>query len=638
MQPDVLGINCATGPAEMQEHLRYLSQHSPLPISVLPNAGLPSIVDGRTHYDLTPEQLADVPPPPRRRARRRHRRRLLRHDARAPAPGRRGGRATSSRRRRTPDVRAERVVDLQPGDDRAGPQLPDHRRAHERQRLEGVPRRDARRRLGHAARRWPTSRSARAPTCSTCASTTSAATAPSTWTRSPSASPPRPACRSCSTPPSRRCWRPALQHIGGRAILNSANLEDGELPGSRFDRVMSLAREYGAAVICLLIDERGQARDVEWKMEIAHRIHEIAVERYGLSAERPDLRRADVPAVDRRRRPAPRRHRTRSRRSGGSRPRSPAPTRRSACPTSASASTRPPATRSTACSSTSACRPGSTRRSSTPARSCRSTGSPTSSARSASTWSTTAADPTTTRCSSCSRCSPTSSRRRPRRTTAAGWPVEERLQAPHHRRRPRRPRPPTSTRRWPAASPPLDIVNDVLLDGMKVVGELFGSGQMQLPFVLQSAETMKAAVAYLEPHMEKVGGASAKGKLVLATVKGDVHDIGKNLVDIICTNNGYEVHNLGIKVADRRHGRQGQGGRRRRPRHERPAREVDADHARQPRGAQRARPDRDARAARRRGADPPLRRARPARGLRGPAVLRPRRVRGPAHARRADGR
>ena len=75
-----------------------------------------------------------------------------------------------------------------------------------------------------------------------------------------------------------------LQHIGGRPILNSANLEDGELPDSRFDRVMSLAREYGAAVICLLIDERGQARDVEWKMEVAHRIHEIATERYGLSA------------------------------------------------------------------------------------------------------------------------------------------------------------------------------------------------------------------------------------------------------------------------------------------------------------------------------------------------------------------
>ncbi|MBY0334632.1 MAG: methionine synthase [Acetobacteraceae bacterium] len=94
---------------------------------------------------------------------------------------------------------------------------------------------------------------------------------------------------------------------------------------------------------------------------------------------------------------------------------------------------------------------------------------------------------------------------------------------------------------------PLAIINDILLDGMKVVGELFGSGKMQLPFVLQSAETMKAAVAYLEPHMERVEGQE-KGTIVLATVKGDVHDIGKNLVDIILTNNGYRVVNLGIKV------------------------------------------------------------------------------------------
>jgi 5-methyltetrahydrofolate--homocysteine methyltransferase len=95
--------------------------------------------------------------------------------------------------------------------------------------------------------------------------------------------------------------------------------------------------------------------------------------------------------------------------------------------------------------------------------------------------------------------------------------------------------------------PPLDIINNVLLDGMKVVGELFGAGKMQLPFVLQSAETMKAAVAYLEPFMERVEGQE-KGTIVLGTVKGDVHDIGKNLVDIILTNNGYRVINLGIKV------------------------------------------------------------------------------------------
>ncbi|MGL5131570.1 MAG: vitamin B12 dependent-methionine synthase activation domain-containing protein, partial [Planktothrix sp.] len=96
--------------------------------------------------------------------------------------------------------------------------------------------------------------------------------------------------------------------------------------------------------------------------------------------------------------------------------------------------------------------------------------------------------------------------------------------------------------------PPLEIINTILLDGMKVVGELFGSGQMQLPFVLQSAQTMKAAVAYLEPYMEKSeAGNNGKGTFIIATVKGDVHDIGKNLVDIILSNNGYRVINLGIK-------------------------------------------------------------------------------------------
>ena len=105
---------------------------------------------------------------------------------------------------------------------------------------------------------------------------------------------------------------------------------------------------------------------------------------------------------------------------------------------------------------------------------------------------------------------------------------------------------------------------------------------MQLPFVLQSAETMKAAVAYLEPHMEKAD-AGGKGRVVIGTVKGDVHDIGKNLVDIILTNNGYEVHNIGIKAPLPGLRRQGEGGRGRRHRHERPAREEHAHHAREPR-------------------------------------------------------
>jgi 5-methyltetrahydrofolate--homocysteine methyltransferase len=133
------------------------------------------------------------------------------------------------------------------------------------------------------------------------------------------------------------------------------------------------------------------------------------------------------------------------------------------------------------------------------------------------------------------------------REDRSGWPVEERLKA-RIVDGDRDGLVPDLDEALTGGWKPLDLVNDVLLDGMRVVGDLFGSGQMQLPFVLQSAETMKMAVAHLEPMMERVEGQTSKGRLVLATVKGDVHDIGKNLVDIILTNNGYKVVNLGIKV------------------------------------------------------------------------------------------
>ena len=427
--------------------------------------------------------------------------------------------------------------------------------------------------------------------------------------------------RWCSTPPSRQVMEAGLQWIGGRAILNSANLEDGDAPGHPpRPRVLSLAREYGAAVICLLHRRGGPGP--RRRVEAAGRPPHPRPRRRALRprADRPHLRRADASRCP----PATRTcaatasttieaiRRIKAELPGV--PHHPRPVERVVRPQAR----RPPRPQLGVPARVRAGRPRLRHRPRGHA-SCRSTASPTSSARSASTSSTTGGadalstatdyDPLQKLLELFADVKAAVVEKEDR----SDWPIEQRLQPAHHRRRPRRPRAPTSTRRWPRASRALDIVNDMLLAGMKVVGELFGSGEMQLPFVLQSAETMKASVAYLEPHMEKVEGGSGKGRIVLATVKGDVHDIGKNLVDIILTNNGYEVHNLGIKVSITEMIEQGARGEGRRHRHERPAREVHADHARQPRGAERPRPVGHPGAARRRRAHPHLRRARPAR-------------------------
>src|SRR3954452_12268715 len=282
MRPDVLGINCATGPAEMQEHLRYLSQHSPLPISVLPNAGLPSIVDGRTHYDLTPPQLAEF-----------HRRHVTElgigivggccgttpEHLRQVVEAVRGLEPA----RRTPEFEASVASIYSPV---TMDQSPSVLIIGERTNANGSKAfRDA-----MLAADWDgctkmASEQIRegAHVLDVCVDYVGRdGTADMDEIAKRFATQASVPLVLDSTEP--QVLEAALQHIGGRAILNSANLEDGELPGSRMDRVFSLARDYGAAVICLLIDERGQARDVEWKVEVAHRIHQIATERYGLAA------------------------------------------------------------------------------------------------------------------------------------------------------------------------------------------------------------------------------------------------------------------------------------------------------------------------------------------------------------------
>ena len=337
-----------------------------------------------------------------------------------------------------------------------------------------------------------------------------------------------------------------LQWLGGRAILNSANLEDGEEPGSRLDRVFKLAREYGAAVICLLIDEEGQARDVEWKLRIAHRIHDLAVNRYGLessdlifdaltfplSTGDDDLRRdgiATIEAIQRIKAELPGVHTTLG-------------------VSNVSFGLKPAARHVL---------------NSVFLHECVEAGLDSAIVHAAKimplnripdeqrevaldvVWDRRrdGYDPLAKLLDVFEDVQEVKTEREDR----SGWPVEERLK---HRiidgERDGLIDDLEEARAKGIA--PLDIINDVLLSGMKVVGELFASGEMQLPFVLQSAETMKMSVAHLEQFMTKAD-SGGKGRIVLATVKGDVHDIGKNLVDIILTNNGYEVHNLGIKVS-----------------------------------------------------------------------------------------
>src|SRR5436190_632174 len=460
MQPDVIGMNCATGPAEMTEHLRYLAQHARTFLSALPNAGLPSVVDGRTHYDLTPDALAEA-----------HERFVSEFGLNivggccGTTPEHLDRVVTQLGADRAPVVR---TPEHEPGCSSIYSHVPFHQElaylaVGERTNANGSRKfRDA-----MLESDWDTCVAmAReqvkegAHVLDVCVDyvgrdgTIDMDEIAGRFATQASL----PLVFDSTEPP---VVEAGLRHHGGKAILNSANLEEGEAEGKRMDRVFSLAREYGAAVSCLTIDEEGQARTAEWKLRVAHRIYDIATQKYGLeptdlifdaltfplSTGDDDLRRDAMETID-----AIRRIKTEL------------PGASTILGLSNVSFGLKPAARHVL--------------NSVFLHECREAG------------------------------------------------LDAAL----------------------ASLSALEIVNDVLLDGMKVVGELFGSGQMQLPFVLQSAETMKTAVAYLEPHMEKAD-AAGKGTVVLATVKGDVHDIGKNLVDIILTNNGYMVYNLGIKVA-----------------------------------------------------------------------------------------
>jgi 5-methyltetrahydrofolate--homocysteine methyltransferase len=551
--PDVIGINCATGPAEMGEHLRVLSQHSRVPVSCLPNAGLPSVKDGHMHYDLTPDQLAEF-----------HARFVT--DLGVTVIGGCCGttpehiKAVVDRcRSLTPATRspihepgATSIYSLVPFEqDTSFLIIGERTNANGSKKFRDAMLAGDLDTCLQMARDQVKEGAHVLDVCVDYVGRKGAVDMDALVARFATQVAAPLVLDSTETD----VLEAGLKHIGGRAILNSANLEDGELEGDRFDRVMRLAKQYGAAVICLLIDEVGQARDVEWKLRIAHRIHDLAVNRYGLessdlifdaltfplSTGDDDLRGdafATMEAIRRIKTELPGVFTTLgvSNVSFGL-----SPAARHVlnsvflheCVQAGLDSAivhagkilplaKVPTEQREVCLDLVYDRRGIAGGDHTQAN----------------------YDPLQKLLEVFAGVSVHTAVKEDR----TDWTIERRLSA----------RIVDGDREGLEADldtaladgiAPLSIINDTLLAGMKTVGELFATGEMQLPFVLQSAETMKMSVAYLEPLMDKVDGGSSKGRLVLATVKGDVHDIGKNLVDIILTNNGYEVHNLGIKVS-----------------------------------------------------------------------------------------
>jgi 5-methyltetrahydrofolate--homocysteine methyltransferase len=553
LKVDIVGLNCATGPSEMSEHLRHLSAAARSPISCLPNAGLPSVVDGAMHYDLTATELRD------------HQRRFVEEFGVQVIGGCCGT---------TPEfieLLAEMAPNLTPAS-----RTPEHE-ASVTSIYSAVPiEQDAsflmigERTNANGSKKfreallegdWDTTVAMAnaqikegAHVLDVCVDYVGRdGTIDMDEVAGRFATQANAPLVLDSTEP--EVMEAGLQHVGGRAILNSANLEDGYAEGSRLDKVFSLARDYGAAVICLLIDEEGQARDVEWKLRVARRIVDLAVGTYGLSHEDlifdaltfplttgdEDLRKdamATMEAITRIKEEFPGVHTTLgvSNVSFGI---SPAArhvlnsifihesVKHGLDSAIVHASkilpiSRIPDEQRDVCLDLIYDRRGT--------EGVLSNGDKDY-------------DPLQKLLELFAGVKVQEVVKEDR----SDWPIEKRL-SQRIIDGDREGLTDELDQAMAGGLSALEIVNDVLLAGMRVVGELFGKGEMQLPFVLQSAETMKAAVAHLEPHMEKVEGEARKGRIVLATVKGDVHDIGKNLVDIILTNNGYEVFNIGIKV------------------------------------------------------------------------------------------
>ncbi|MFJ6508338.1 methionine synthase [Streptomyces sp. NPDC091879] len=541
---DMIGLNCSTGPAEMSEHLRYLTRHSRIPLLCMPNAGLPVLTKDGAHFPLDAEGLADAQenfvrdyglslvggccgttpehlrqlvervngvapgerdPRPEPGAASLYQTVPFRQDTAYMAIGERTN-ANGSKKFRDAmlEARWDDCVEMARDQIREG--------AHMLDLCVDYVGRDGVADMDELAGRFAT-----------------ASTLPIVLD-------------STEVP----VIRAGLERLGGRAVINSVNYEDGDGPESRFAKVTRLAQEHGAALIALTIDEEGQARTVETKVAIAERLIEDLTGNWGIHESdilidtltftictgQEESRKDGIATIEairelKRRRPDVQTTLGLSNISFGLNPAA------RILLNSVFLDECVKAGLDSAIVHASKILPI---------------------ARFSEEEVTTALDLIHDRRAegydplqklmALFEGATTKSLKAGKAEELAALPLDERLKR----------RIIDGEKNGLEADletalqdrPALDIVNATLLDGMKVVGELFGSGQMQLPFVLQSAEVMKSAVAFLEPHMEK-SDAEGKGTIVLATVRGDVHDIGKNLVDIILSNNGYNVVNLGIK-------------------------------------------------------------------------------------------
>jgi len=541
---DMIGLNCATGPGEMSEHLRYLAGHSRIPISCEPNAGLPMLTPDGASYPLTPAQLADA----HERFTREFGLSLVggccgtTPEHIAALADRVGGRPVAARRPRPEPGVASLYAHVPFRQDTAFLAIGERTNANGSKAFRDAMLEGKFEDCVQIARAQTRDGAHLLDVCIDYVGRDGVADMKEVVGRLATAAT-LPLVLDSTEPP---VIEAGLELIGGRAVINSVNYEDGDGPDSRIARVMPMLREHGAAVIALTIDEQGQARTAEWKVAVAERLIADLTGNWGMRVEdiivdcltfpiatgQEETRRDAIETIEaiaelKRRHPTVQTTLGVSNVSFGLKPVARAVLNSvflAECVRAGLDSAIVHAARIMPIARI----PDEQRQVALDlVYDRRREGY----------------DPLATLLDLFEGVD-AADLKASRAAELAGLPLWDRL-----KRRiidGERVGLEADLETALAERPALEIINDVLLDGMKTVGELFGSGQMQLPFVLTSAEVMKISVGYLEPHMVRTDEAG-KGKIVLATVKGDVHDIGKNLVDIILSNNGYDVVNIGIK-------------------------------------------------------------------------------------------